>query len=388
MKAFQTKKYTSGFCLNEQDVRRIIEITKSQLAKIKIDTLFIEEYNVTYKNGTIVEYKNLEEIFAQDNLGNFRISQVDMLVSRKEQEGANSSEEVYVHLIFSDPNEADFRDNYSIFYKVVGIDRDWVFITSSMIQDRIDKIRINTFGLNILKKSNNRISVFSYITSVMFIIYLIYVIVQPYEPLGAVEDKKESKNTNAEMEENIDYKYFENERKRLYLDLYNSELNKLNSIKINFNSLKDVVKAFNTSKDIKDSCTSMSYKFYLTQVDSVREINKKKYNTTTAIVDSSKINISVFSEKYPMSIYDDLRKKELERFRKGAFLPIAIIFGMPLLLYLAYMFFFRYYPLYNFLWGDYVEIYQKRTRALKIIISTLLSGVLLGIIVEKLANLF
>ncbi|MCB9315667.1 MAG: hypothetical protein H6569_05980 [Lewinellaceae bacterium] len=357
------------------------------MEKAEVDPPLRELYTITYKNGTIVEYRDLNDIFSQDNHGNYRITQIDISLSRSNQDSAVKTEELFINLIFSDPSESNFKDNYSVFYKVLGIDRDWVFVTSSMIQDRVEKVSINTYGINILKRIEYRFIFFTIITFIVLILYSIYETMQPYEPISSEEVSREKKEIKGKANlpgTDIDYGYFEDYKNKLYTEIYDSEINKISNTKLNTNSLKEFVVALKIAEEIKDSCEIKSNRLYYAKIDSVSKVNETKIDS----IENNDENVSVFSEKYPLTIYDKLRIREIEKFKKRAHVPYLIMFGIPMLLYIIFVFLHKYYPLYNFLWGDYNEVYQKRVRVLKIIISTLISGVILGVFVEKLADYF
>ncbi len=47
---------------------------------------------------------------------------------------------------------------------------------------------------------------------------------------------------------------------------------------------------------------------------------------------------------------------------------------------------FKYYPAYNFYWGNYMEVFDKKEIARKLILGILLGTVILGIVVNLLSN--
>lgn len=67
--------------------------------------------------------------------------------------------------------------------------------------------------------------------------------------------------------------------------------------------------------------------------------------------------------------------------------PFAYIFGGLATIFAIYMFFLRFYLVYNFLWGDYLEYFNKRESTRKFVLVIILVGIVVSFIGGILANM-
>lgn len=129
MKAEKTGEYNFGFVLNESNVRRIIDTAKEQLSKLasKEEEITLN-YSVKFKNGAVVDNMSIDEILSLDNFGSTSITKLSIKSFIEKSDNL-------IEIVFQNP-EIENKE-YSIFYMIRSFDRDWVFITLSLIQERI-----------------------------------------------------------------------------------------------------------------------------------------------------------------------------------------------------------------------------------------------------------
>lgn len=129
-------------------MRRFIDTINEQFKKIKSDILVKITYTIKFANGVVASTSTLEDIINQENSGSAEIVRLDIT-----SEAENNSQKYSINVTFE--NVDDEKSSYPVKYKIVGESRDWVFVTSSMISERIKKSkRSNLFFDFIL--GNNR----------------------------------------------------------------------------------------------------------------------------------------------------------------------------------------------------------------------------------------
>ncbi|GCE05616.1 hypothetical protein [Dictyobacter aurantiacus] len=151
------RSYNHGFNLTETELRRIYEIMIKQLESISPNQKLEEVITVKYINEITETKDSLEDILKSDNGGVWKISALEISLKTSEYEKYSiedvedldeilprfsglryrSSKTNYISItfgkarIFSDPIE----------YKVGSDNRDWVQLTSSKLNDRIERIK-------------------------------------------------------------------------------------------------------------------------------------------------------------------------------------------------------------------------------------------------------
>ena len=144
------KKFTQGFILTESDIRRLIQLASEQVQKTGVGTPK-HMYVIKFENGTIAETPDIEEIFVEDNLGSNKIIMVEIFIAGEiNQENyldyphKNSS---FIRIIFNDIEAANNNEQTPISYRINGNERDWVMVTSSLIEERILKTKRRRFSM-------------------------------------------------------------------------------------------------------------------------------------------------------------------------------------------------------------------------------------------------
>ena len=143
------KKFAHGFLLNEADLRRTVDVVIEQFQKLKDSPIPTVSYELKYRNGAISNTESLDDVFNQENFGS---AQIIRLKFSCDVEVENEQISIVVGFINSDVDEEPGVT--SIWYNISGNSRDWVFVTSTLIQERIEKIK--RFCPNQLGSSSKR----------------------------------------------------------------------------------------------------------------------------------------------------------------------------------------------------------------------------------------
>lgn len=168
MKAQKSENYSYGFILDEKNYRRLIDIANEQLEKVSDDEdLITKEYIVHLKSGAIITTGSLDEIFIIENSGQTQIINISSIIKIKDKHKV----EIYY-------NNTDINDNYyPIYYSIESMDRDWVIITQSKLEDRILQTKRSTFWAPKLNlNSYSQIGAMSVILALFILI-----IIKPFE---------------------------------------------------------------------------------------------------------------------------------------------------------------------------------------------------------------
>lgn len=131
------KGFKHGFVLTEQEFRRINDIIKDQFFKLNTDSSPLFTYILRYKNGVIEESENLDHIFSEDNEGSKKIIFLRILCSDKRKNN--------LEIEFSNLYHRETFSEHPIQYTITSTDRDWVFVTGSLLDERLTKIKRNNF---------------------------------------------------------------------------------------------------------------------------------------------------------------------------------------------------------------------------------------------------
>lgn len=137
-----TKSFQHGFVLNEQEIRRLNDLIVEQIKK-ELDEKVGKSYSVIYKNGVVGQSNNLDDVLKEENSGSAKIISISIQIIIPEERS--------VLIEFWDLDSDSAQSNFSIKYEIRAKHRDWVFITSSLIEERIKKIKRFSFNDSPLK---------------------------------------------------------------------------------------------------------------------------------------------------------------------------------------------------------------------------------------------
>jgi hypothetical protein len=100
----------------------------------------ISFFELTYKSGVRAEKASLDEVISENNSGKWEIKSLKMGSFNKSR-----PQRTKIEIEFRVPpppvNRDDTKTPYSIYYYVLGDEREWVYLTSSQLDDRIAKIK-------------------------------------------------------------------------------------------------------------------------------------------------------------------------------------------------------------------------------------------------------
>lgn len=138
------QSFTFGFVLTEQELRRTIDLCIEQLKKDNTKPTITQKYTLKYKNGAVAETDNIDLVISEENSGSSKIISLDLefLDNLKRKISIN----------FSDIDSNGISTENSVKYSAKGDSRDWVFVTSSLLEERLKKV--NRFNLNTNKKKH------------------------------------------------------------------------------------------------------------------------------------------------------------------------------------------------------------------------------------------
>jgi len=287
MRSEAKKTFQHGFDLTEQEFRRIYDALLQQISHIPIDNP-LTFFEVKFQNGVIAEPANLDEIFALENIGSSSIVRLEIYITDDDE-----TPHSYIRLKFMDVDSRSESGEYSIEYTIGGDDRDWVFITSSQLDERI--ARIKRFTLTSIFGSWKQFRFVQLVISLMMIVITVALFIS----LFINQDKKTQEIINA-------------------IDIIETRWKS--------GEINNIVNVF-------------------------FELEREK----------TKLQSDIFD-------FFDFR--------------IWSMIGIVVLLAGIYIGWGYYIPGYNFLWGDYVKVFEKRKTTARFI----LIGIILTIIISILAN--
>ncbi|KZN68189.1 hypothetical protein N473_07130 [Pseudoalteromonas luteoviolacea CPMOR-1] len=154
MQVESKKTFATGFVLNEAELRRIGDDILNQFEKLSEYNAPIISYKIKFKNGAIAKIASLEEVLSQENLGSSQIIRLSISYVAKN----DTDEDVKVSVAFRNADQDDESGYTSMQYSILGNSRDWVFITSTLLEERL--VRIKRFAPNQLGEGGSRRSPF------------------------------------------------------------------------------------------------------------------------------------------------------------------------------------------------------------------------------------
>lgn len=286
------KSFRHGFVLTEADLRRIIDTINDQFEKLPEKPEYDLKYDIKFRNGVIAETTSLENVLSQENSGSAQIIRLRLKFSVIDASNKIETTVEFVNVDLEDDN------NYkAVKYIVLGQTRDWVFITSSLLEERIAKVKRFAFN-QLLNKSRSISGSFLRMSFPIFVMFLLIPLSLMFIPNTNLIKQKES---------------------------------------------LDVIEQKWKDGAIKDS------------IEAILLIEKNK------ISQSVDMNLSAVK-------------------------PMIFIGCGLMALILIFLFIYKYYPIFNFCWGDYEEIFKKKESTRKFIIVVILVGISVSFIGGILAN--
>lgn len=276
--AVESKKtFRHGFILNEIELRRIVDLIREQARKLVGQAACKELFTIKFKNGVIAETDAIDTILLQENSGSALIVRLRYELLATADSGSCSCS-----VEFFDPRIDEDSGSTSIKFTVRANDRDWVFVTSSQLEERIERVKRRSPG-----PLGERVVLWPVAILVAFLTF--FIINMAY--------------TGANLPS-----YLRN----------------------------DYARWLSVSAEFRD------------------EVERRRVNDPVAA----------------MVLLEEIREKRASQLIKrffefraepaGAMWIYAIFAALSVVL--AAVVIDRYYPLYNFCWGDYLELFQRRER--------------------------
>lgn len=277
------KSFNHGFVLPEPELRRFNDLIREQIKKINPEPTITFRYLLKFQNGVVAETDNIDIVFSQENEGSKKIISV-VIIGQDQLDNSISVD-------FYNTDSDNIHSDHSIRYSIKSTDRDWVFVTSSQLEERIQKIKRHNFSLK-----NDKIFSRLFWPLIPFLGGFIVLFIM----LGSIADRDD----------------YLPEIKERYLK----------------GEIKGTDELLFTLEEAK---------------------NKKM---------------------------QDLGFADL-------FFYPGLTFGILIALYLFFHFYiWKFYPLYNFCWGDYLDIYKKKETARKTFNTVVIIGLLVSIIGGIISN--
>lgn len=174
MRSEAKKSFQQGFELTEQELRRIYDVMSQQISRVVNSPK--SSFEIKFRNGVISEPLTLDEIFQLENIGSGAIERLQVQIS----DGADKPEYSIKIEFINTASEAESGTD-SIKYTVIGSDNNWVFVTSSQIEERIS--RVKRFAFNRLLKLEGGIGLLTIIPLIAMLIPIITI----FSKIGSVE---------------------------------------------------------------------------------------------------------------------------------------------------------------------------------------------------------
>lgn len=130
MKTHLQRSFKHGFLLNEQELRRIHAILSEQMRQATGDTGFTFDFTVEFQNAAVSKYSSLDAVLTESNGGEWTIHALTM-----EVRGKQSMWDVLIRIKFINVGGRSWGT--PIEYTIDGPHRDWVYLTSSKLDDRM-----------------------------------------------------------------------------------------------------------------------------------------------------------------------------------------------------------------------------------------------------------
>jgi hypothetical protein len=294
IQAESRRTFTHGFVLTEPELRRIVGSISEQFQKLSPPKGFSVTYTMTYRNGVVADTDSLDDVLSEENAGSGRIVRLRIEFEDREATVLFPKAETSIMVEFIDADAEDEPRSAAVRFLIRGKSRDWVFVTSTILEERITKIR--RFSVNQLSGPGpwGIFSRWMLPVLVGFVMIFVFTIL----PIRSVRG-----TTSSALE-----------------DAWKS------------GKLKDPVEAIIMAERLRDRAFDRAF------------------------------------------------------FSSGFLLPLALLLGSGLVLAGIGVFVTRYYPVYNFCWGDYLEVFQRKESVRKFVLVVIVLGILISLTGSILAS--
>ncbi len=140
------RTFLHGFVLTEAELRRIVESISEQFQKLPEEAIAVTaRYTMTFRNGVIADTESLDDVLSQENSGSGQIVRLKLDFD-KSRVPYRLKQDTSLTLEFIDADDEDEPRSISVRLLIRGKTRDWVFVTSTIIEERIAKIKRFSFN--------------------------------------------------------------------------------------------------------------------------------------------------------------------------------------------------------------------------------------------------
>jgi hypothetical protein len=129
-----SKSFDYGFTLDEQELRRIYDTAFERMKIIAEKANVTSTFKLKFKNGKMHERASLDEALSEENSGEWTIQTLTITLFNILPNEKTPTAIITVKF------DAEVRSN-TVNYNVLGNDRDWVYLTGSLLEDRIEKVK-------------------------------------------------------------------------------------------------------------------------------------------------------------------------------------------------------------------------------------------------------
>jgi hypothetical protein len=126
LKVDKSESYNWSIVVDEKELRRLDEIIKEAL---KDGTELRLEYNIKFSDGSLIETSDINEIVSEENPKNRQIKNIGISASSEKL-----SKKISISL-------GEKYWGKIVTYSISGDSRDWVYLTSSKIEERIKNLK-------------------------------------------------------------------------------------------------------------------------------------------------------------------------------------------------------------------------------------------------------
>jgi hypothetical protein len=277
------KSFKLGFVLTEPEIRRFNDLIREQVKKINAEPVISYTYNLKFQNGIVAETDNIDSVLEQENESSKKIISLEII-------GKDQLENT-ISIDFHNLDSDNIQSDNSIKYNIRSTDRDWVFVTSSQIEERINKIKRGNFSIGKNKLLGRLIFPFGGLLALLVMMFSL-----------------------------------------------------INSISNRDSYLPDI---------------------------------KLKYDSGE-IKNTDELILAIEHAKNQQLQHLDL----VDVF----YFPGIILGGLIIILICFYIYTWRLYPLYNFCWGEYLDVFKKKETSRKTFNTVVIIGLIVSVVGGIIAN--
>lgn len=386
MKARSTKSFNFGFALKEADLRRTIELSRGQLQKVCGDSAIKEDFTLTFFNGTIVENLDIEEVLAQENLGSVQIEQLDAKLT-----SGTGDDTALIELSFCNATRVQDRSDSPVSFKIYSSSRDWTFVTSSLIEERIVKVS-RPFGWLLKALGEPWPYVLLIMTLVLATVYFIRYDTSEsslYSDLRLARLRLQSLEY-ATVFDPTRFPPSLSDYRVKFSEFYTPETTLLE--KLEKKRPENAIDAFETFILIEQTKAEMEAEKQIAYAKWQDQAQSWLQDERAKLLAGKESQSADERAAYTSEI--ESLQKQIDQQAGGwaawsfwhKLIASAVgIIAIPFLLWLLLQ---RFYPLYNFVWGDYLDVFDRNTGVLKVVFVVVIIGIVVSTIGGLIANRF